>query len=251
MTEFPEISLYMHRLGEWHSRQMEAIARLAGGSYTLHITCQPGNVHVNMNRALDRCCGRYTCLMDDDCIPLGAGWLEACIAMLREYPKFGIVAPVEIKDCTTLRTWFADPTTLIHEDAPPLLPAPWLPGYCMVIDRRRLPAIRVDENIVGDVGMSDLQLTLDARRSGFGVAHCTKVVVWHPFKGPCQPWQHELNTRQCEYMRSKYGNLFDEVVQQSIPAILRDPSVNLATLDPVKVEQYDEVICECSRRDST
>lgn len=206
-----EIGIYTHRWSELQVRAIESIARRTRHhQYSILVTQQPGNCHENMNRIWRRFSARYVVLMDEDVVVLQDGWLDSLIGALRADASVGVVGCNEVK----LRPQSVSEPTHATVSYPG-----WIPAYVMAFERERVPFLAFDENIPGQIGMTDLDACLQIRDRGLQVALHPEVVVYHPIRDDAEtrPRQEKLkqwHPEQIAYMRMKWGSLFERMLEQ-------------------------------------
>jgi hypothetical protein len=140
--------------------------------------------------------------MDEDIVLLHDDWFERLEEDLLDDPKLAIVGCAEIKEPTD--DW----------PIPSLRRVPWIAAYLIAVDRKKLPWASYDENMPGLLGMTDVDLCLQARNAGYDVGCDTGVVVLHQklpeLKDP-EIHDHRSTFRQNEmklqfaYMYEKWG----------------------------------------------
>jgi len=219
------IATYMRQVQEWHPIQWMQIAKHTHCSFKMVRICREGTVHEKWQQAIDETDTQYVVVVDDDCLVIADGWLEAILGELKSTPDAGCITPIEIKDRETFEVYFEDRNRLIPPNCPTLVESAWLPGYMMVIDKERTPGACVDVNIPHPKGASDVDFSLTIRRAGFKCYYTSKVCVYHPYKNPVTE-QDKLEAReQYEYLSHKWGKFYTESLNQQAAGTIKLPDV--------------------------
>lgn len=155
--------------------------------HSFYVHCQPGTTHENVQRCLDKSVADRIVLIDDDCmvLPSSPDWLEIMMRTMDEYERCAICVPVECKTPEVLAKYLADPTGVLRRNCnvyPQPIEYAWLPSYCFMIDRTRVPSIYADTSIPQPVGMTDLDMSLQATELGWDCLAITEFAVYHRWK---------------------------------------------------------------------
>lgn len=213
MTEV-EIGIYTHR---WSELQVQAIESIAAHTkrhqYSIVVCQTPGNCHQNLNRLWSRFSAPYVVVIDEDVEVLQDGWLDGLLRALDADPELGLVS------CNPLAQ---RPLSIAEPDRVRLTYMTWVPAHVMAFKRERVPFLQFDEAIPGQMGMTDVDACLQLRNNGLRVAVNTEVVVYHPVRDddetrlreqrPSTGQQRRWFPAQVEYMRGKWGGLFESVM---------------------------------------
>ncbi len=206
------LGIYGHEFRPTHPVQMAAIGRTVDCSYDLVLIRERGTVHENINRVLDRARTRYLVILDDDAIPLRAGWLRGLVSALKLHPDVGIVGVPQMRNLRSIRSWCSG-WLIVDEQAGCLVS--WVPGYVMAIDRTRASWLRADEQIPSPVGMSDVDLCLQAQSRGLRCLIDPRWPVYHPVK-PMPARGRAILEEQYKYMLRKWGS-------RTFAAVMNEP----------------------------
>lgn len=213
MSTEVELATYTHRWSELQVRLMTSVAKhTKTHQYSFLVTQKPGNCHQNMNRIWRRLTAAYVVLMDEDVVILQDGWLASLIESLESDEKIGVVGCAEVK---TLPAIVPEPGKVTLDFQM------WIPAYVMAFKRERVPFLRFDEAIPGQMGMTDLDACLQIVDKGLKVAVNPQVVVFHPNRDddairvreqrPLIRQQEDWFRLQSAYMNEKWGDLWKRV----------------------------------------
>ncbi len=220
MNEIPDILLFMRRVGPYHTEQLASLARHTQQSYNLICAYEPDTTAFEcVNRAISRSTSRWMALVDDDVIFLEDFWLKTLIDILRQHDDLGVLTPMEVKTEEELSAFQKDRETFSPYRKLVLGETNWNPGYVLLFDREKVQDIYADEKLPGRYGMSDLDMCLQVRASGFRVAMTGQVYVYHPWKIKDREWreryemvqddkEHEMHLLQQAHMIAKWGEFY-------------------------------------------
>lgn len=182
-----DVCFYMHKEAPFFAENLRALKENTRYPHNFFIVCEPGSAHDNIQRCLDRSTADRIVILDDDCrvLPSDPDWLSRMMNLFDTHERCAVAVPVECKTQDALDRYLADPETTIRNSFP-CYPIPicfnWLPGYCMGIDRTRVPQIYADRSIPRPTGMSDLDMSLQAATLGWDCMAITEFAVYHPWK---------------------------------------------------------------------
>ena len=224
MTEV-EIGIYTHRWSEWQVRCIESIARhTKSHQYSILMTQKTGNCHQNMNRLWRRFTAPYVIMLDEDVTILQDGWLESLIKGLESNDKIGVLGAMDIKFGLDIEGGIPEPSSPHYSSKSTINFKRWIPAYLMAFKLSRVPFLRFDEAIPGDMGMTDVDACCQIDTNGLLVAVNSEVLVYHPARDddetrkkeqrPSRGWQELWYPAQVAYMQQKWGDLFERIRQR-------------------------------------
>lgn len=166
-----------------------------------------------MARALARARSRTVILMDEDVMVWQPFWLDRLEADLRSFDDIGIVGT---NDCKKPENLVFVP---LKDEGHDLIPQNWVPAHVMAFAWDRLQDhVFPDTTIPGVMGMTDVDLCLQAEKASYRVLLDPNVVVYHPTRNhketriqeqrPTIEEQKACFERQVDYMVAKWGDFY-------------------------------------------
>lgn len=222
-TEIPELLLFMRRVGPHHEDQMRAIAEHTKESYTIRLEFTPPEItsYQALDAVLKRATSRYVVIMDDDLLPLDDYWLSTVLEPLKKFPDVAMVIPWETKEKHIAEGWQKDGIKVFPNPPQAVLSINRMAGYCMAVDRQRVPGLYSDLGFPHRWAGSDWDMQFQVLSAGFKVACTTKTLVYHPLKLTDQSWRDQFGfpsdqefagwtQDHRDFLLKKWGPMYEE-----------------------------------------
>ena len=213
-----DLGVYTHRWSDHLPELLESIGdTVQETNYNVITHIQPGSVHLNMKRVLQRRISRYFAFLDEDIVFRQPGWLEALLEHFED-PEVGAVTCAQDKN-SPWNIPEQDPRQHSREENTDTLL--WAPGHVVLVDFDRVSPVP-DEGIPGVKGMSDVDFCLQITAGGYKLNYDRRVCVYHPHKpeasldreldeNPTIEEELEVFPKQVAYMVSKWGQHYSDL----------------------------------------
>ena len=242
-----EIVVWAHRPSDMMDRCMKSINNYIPEGAISRKFIQPGNCHENMKRVWDTCNSRFLCYVDEDVEILDRRLFHRLVDIVSR-PDIGAVVPLEAKEIDMAREykekWIYEDKKIIKKSGK-VFEAIWLPAYCLMIDRDKVPDMAVDVEIPGRKGMTDVDICFQIHHAGFRTVMDLSTAVFHELKNSDHGWNRdkfkkydcpvpnsreviEGNIKQIEYMIRKWTEFFDNKDQFMAIINHREPNNDMA-----------------------